>query len=46
MPLTMQNVYPLVIKNARLNLFLLIYILMNTFKGYATIHLLLIYIDV
>ena len=35
--LTKQNVYPDVIKNARFNLLLLIYILMSTVKNYITI---------
>ena len=35
----MQNVSPKVIKNARFNLPLLIYTLINTTKNYTTIHL-------
>ena len=42
MPLNMQNVYPKVIRNAQLDLLLLIYMLMNTLKDYVTIHLRLI----
>ena len=37
-----QIVHPQVIKNAIFNLLLLIYILMNRVKNYATIHLRLI----
>ena len=42
MPLIMQNEYPKVTRNARLNLLLLIYILINTLNDYATIQLRLI----
>ena len=38
MLLVIQNIYPQVIKNVRFNLLLLIYILMDTFKNYTTIH--------
>ena len=46
MLLTIQNLNPKVIKNARFKLPLLIYILINTVKNYFTIYLRLIYIDV
>ena len=36
--LAIQYVYPQVIKNAKLNLILLIYMLINTMKNYTTIH--------
>ena len=39
MHLAIQNVYPEVIKNVKFNLFLLIYIPMNTINNYSTIHL-------
>ena len=39
MHLAIQNVYPEVIKNVKFNLFLLIYIPMNTIDNYSTIHL-------
>ena len=45
MLLTIQNLNPKVIKNARFKLPLLIYILINTVKNYFTIYLRLIYID-
>ena len=40
--LIIQNMYPYVIKNSKLNLLLLVYILMNTIKNYTAIHLQLI----
>ena len=36
--LAIQYVYPQVIKNAKFNLILLIYMLINTMKNYTTIH--------
>ena len=45
MLLTIQNLNPKVIKNARFKLPLLIYILINTVKSYFIIYLRLIYID-
>ena len=39
MHLAIQNVYPEVIKNVKFNIFLLIYIPMNTINNYSTIHL-------
>ena len=38
MLLVIQNIYPQLIKNVRLNLLLLIYILMDTFKNYTNIN--------
>ena len=40
--LIIQNMYPYEIKNSKLNLLLLVYILMNTIKNYTAIHLQLI----
>ena len=39
MHLAIQNVYPEVIKNVKFNIFLLIYIPMDTINNYSTIHL-------
>ena len=38
MLLVIQNIYPQLIKKVRLNLLLLIYILMDTFKNYTNIN--------